>query len=703
MRILKFSNKIKHIIFTINIVFILSLCSLFILDINASEDVKFIKEINSELVNPVDVALSNLGDIYVLDSKSSKVYIFDSKYKLKNKFGVRGKKDGQLMKPRSLAISRDGLIFVADTGNNRIQVFDEKGKFSYNFGAIGFKNGEFKFPYAIAIDKFGFVYVADKDNKRVQVFTERGVYLFSINDLEGKPIDLDLDQARNLYVMVPQKKQIIKYSPHGVKLKALKVRSNNYDYVSNATGIGVDSVGDIYIAEVKEQSIKKIDMNGKLLASFGSEGDGRGQFYNPAGIACSPSGHIYVADSMNKRLQVLEIKGSNKQKLSSSSKSRPTIEWVSTINAQKNIIDLIITKERELYALSDLSGNIINLNNNQTFGGKGIKTGKFKKPSALYMAASGKICVADTMNNRVQIFNTNTTFNYHFGQKGFKNGQFNQPSGIAVNKNGNIYISDTLNHRVQIFNDDCIFLSSFGGKSITNSKSMPKNGSFLGPKAIAISPEGHIYVVDSGNNRIQIFNKSGTFIKKIDAFKPTDSMVSSQIKDIVIDVNGFLYIAYQGSNNIDIFDIYEGESNFILSFGSSGQGHGSFSKLSAVTAADSKIYAADYNSDQIQIFQFYPGGVSIEDEPFIAKKENKSVVPSTKKIKTKNERLFITKINSTGDKAIQDAIIDLMNIYGVPIDKIESSLKIENEKTNPNGLVQVTVSVPNIFVKKNKS
>ena len=49
-----------------------------------------------------------------------------------------------------------------------------------------------------------------------------------------------------------------------------------------------------------------------------------------------------------------------------------------------------------------------------------------------------------------------------FGSSGSGNGQFNAPYGIAVDSTGNIYVSESLNHRVQVFDSNGVFLRKFG-------------------------------------------------------------------------------------------------------------------------------------------------------------------------------------------------------------------------------------------------
>jgi DNA-binding beta-propeller fold protein YncE len=86
-----------------------------------------------------------------------------------------------------------------------------------------------------------------------------------------------------------------------------------------------------------------------------------------------------------------------------------------------------------------------------TFGSLGTGDGEFFSPTGITVDGGGKIYVADTLNNRVQVFNPSGVFQYAFGSLGSGNGQFNNPSGIAVGGGGNIYVADTFNNRVQVF------------------------------------------------------------------------------------------------------------------------------------------------------------------------------------------------------------------------------------------------------------
>lgn len=666
---------------TFTLVFSISFFLLFPGNIHAFENIKFIKEIKANLSQPVDVVVSVSGDIYVLDEKDSRVLGFGLDGSLKFDFGKKGSKIGQFKKPHSIAISPKREIVVADTGNNRIQVFNEKGEFKFLFGSSGSKAGQLKSPSGVVVDQFGFIYVADKGNKRIQIFTSRGIFIRFI-ETNSKPVDIGIDPSRNLYILTPEDKKIIKYSPQGKKIKEISLTVSGKSFLSNAGGIGVDMRGDIYVTERSEQSIKKTDDKEKLLLSFGSEGEGRGQFKNPAGIYCDTAGRIFIADSANKRIQVFSVTGSKKNAMEAVKASPPVVEFDSTIPAEESIVDLSYISGRGLYSVSEKKSHILFIGpSNDLFGKSGKKAGEFKKPRAISVMKDGKMFVADTENNRVQILNPDGTSNYLFGKQGKKTGQFSKPAGIAVNDKGIIYVADTGNHRVQIFNSDSIFLSSFGIKSKKEKEKDPSPaGSFLKPGAITIDRSGNVYVVDFGNNRLQVFDGDGQFKKIIGGSGSSVGQFREPI-DIVKDEKDFLYVADKGNNRIQIFD---SKGNFILAFGSPGKGDGYFNRISAVSASRGKIYVADYASTEIQVFNFYPNGVFKEDRVYASK--TAFPPPEMKGTMAGNKSARLS--------ALKQAVNELADKTGAPSEQIEKLLVVESEEVLPDGRVNITISIP---------
>jgi DNA-binding beta-propeller fold protein YncE len=74
-----------------------------------------------------------------------------------------------------------------------------------------------------------------------------------------------------------------------------------------------------------------------------------------------------------------------------------------------------------------------------------------------------------------------------------------------VDKEGNVYVTDTLNNRVEIFDADGAFISEFGTPG-------DGPGHFARPKGIAIDSDGHIWVADEVQCRVQVFNKEGQLL-----------------------------------------------------------------------------------------------------------------------------------------------------------------------------------------------
>jgi len=78
-------------------------------------------------------------------------------------------------------------------------------------------------------------------------------------------------------------------------------------------------------------------------------------------------------------------------------------------------------------------------------------------------------------------------------------GDFAKPTGLAVDQEGNLYVCDTLNDRIEVFDADGKFMNTFG-------KNGDGPGYFARPKGIAIDSDGHIWVADGMQDRVQVFN-----------------------------------------------------------------------------------------------------------------------------------------------------------------------------------------------------
>ncbi|KAJ8315523.1 hypothetical protein KUTeg_007673 [Tegillarca granosa] len=87
-------------------------------------------------------------------------------------------------------------------------------------------------------------------------------------------------------------------------------------------------------------------------------------------------------------------------------------------------------------------------------GVKGDGPGDFIYPRGLTVTLDGDILVADTDNNRIQIFNQFGLYKRKFGTKGNAKGQFDQPTGVTEMPYGYIAVADRNNRRIQVFSEE---------------------------------------------------------------------------------------------------------------------------------------------------------------------------------------------------------------------------------------------------------
>jgi tripartite motif-containing protein 71 len=121
------------------------------------------------------------------------------------------------------------------------------------------------------------------------------------------------------------------------------------------------------------------------------------------------------------------------------------------------------------------------------------------RPHGIAVDASGNIYVADTLNHRIQKFDSSGNLVTKWGSEGTGDGQFISPIGVAVDTSDNVYVADSDNHRMQKFNSDGTFLAKWGSYGTGD-------GQFNYPTGVAVDASGNVYVADSSNDRIEKFN-----------------------------------------------------------------------------------------------------------------------------------------------------------------------------------------------------
>ena len=173
-------------------------------------DGKVLKECGTQMFkSPHGLHVDNLGNTWVTDTMTNKVYKLDSDCNSLKTFGddyswwtetclkIRNKarwlpcglSENTFARPTDVTTFSNGDFVVADGyRNSRIVKFNSDGKMIWEVNSHGGDNKEFKLPHAITSDNLENIYVADRENKRIQVFNTNGKWV-STWDLKtiGKP------------------------------------------------------------------------------------------------------------------------------------------------------------------------------------------------------------------------------------------------------------------------------------------------------------------------------------------------------------------------------------------------------------------------------------------------------------------------------------------------------------------------------------
>ena len=217
----------------------------------------------------------------------------------------------------------------------------------------------------------------------------------------------------------------------------------------------------------------------------------------PYGIGVDSKGRIYVADTFVSAVFVFDLEKKETKLLRNGVEAK-----------FGTIIGLTVDDADRVFVVDALLHRVAVLNKDwkvETYFGEG----DLDHPGGIAIDEENRfLYVVDTDKQRVAVFDAdNFKFLRAVGGPPKSVGDddpttFSKPSNCAVDKDGNLYVTDTMNNRVQIFDADGKFISMFG-------KAGDGEGTFARPKGISIDSDNHIWVVDAFQNRVQIFDREG--------------------------------------------------------------------------------------------------------------------------------------------------------------------------------------------------
>ena len=192
--------------------------------------------------------------------------------------------------------------------------------------------------------------------------------------------------------------------------------------------------------------------------------------------------------------------------------------------------------------------------------------------------------IADAITYQLHKFDAKGICLAQSGTQGSEPGQLLNPSGMEY-YNGELYVVDTSNHRIQVFDKDLKLLRHFGREGISND-------CFESPTDVAIDDSGKLYITDTLNNRIQVLDHEGKFIRNI---KKTDKQRQyPHMPQKVKIYRGYIYTTEYQMNSVCVFTV---AGDFVTTF---GQGHITHPEGIAINQ-DGYVYIAS-NKEMIVVF-----------------------------------------------------------------------------------------------------
>jgi len=268
--------------------------------------------------------------------------------------------------PNGIALEDDQYLYVCTTVGQQVKKIDiNTGVEIFSLGEAnvsGNDQSHFNNPYSVCLDKDKNIYIADRGNKRIMVHSPTATYLYEIDLGDSKPIHINIGPDEKLYVahdgtsfgVLIINNLIIE--SHILTLTKDKFRGPRKVYFNNKS--------EIFIADVNTGIIKLSDFNNNT---------------GTVDFVIKKENQINVA-MKNESVTTL----SDGRIIASSMKSKAPMDMG------------IYMYSKEGVALGSIGASGINSDN----------TG-FNEPSDILVDSQDNLYVADSKNNRIQIWKYN--------------------------------------------------------------------------------------------------------------------------------------------------------------------------------------------------------------------------------------------------------------------------------------------------------
>ena len=206
----------------------------------------------------------------------------------------------------------------------------------------------------------------------------------------------------------------------------------------------------------------------------------------------------------------------------------------------------------------------------------------------LLLAVAGAACAADT--GAVPTLAARTLQEWRDGI----GVPFALPTDVASGENGHLYLVDGGNDRVVVIDSAGAVVASFG-------RTGRGDGELDGPVGVGIDGKGRVHVADRGNHRIQVFENDGTY-----AYPVPLVVGDTRIEPVDVAVNKEGTELYVTSANTHEVIVVDWKGNLLRRWGGRGDEPGQFFHPATIEIEVERVYVVDVLNARVQ--SFYPDG-----------------------------------------------------------------------------------------------
>jgi DNA-binding beta-propeller fold protein YncE len=291
------------------------------------------------------------------------------------------------------------------------------------------------------------------------------------------------------------------------------------------------------MAKIRDQAAKKSGWLDKVTGT--KTPDEKFELVKPYGITTDKRGRIYVADTELKFVFVIDPVNKTVEKREGTTRAPLSLPVGVAIDSEQRLF----VSDAELHWIVCFNENGKPL---ASFG-----AGQLQRPGGIAIDRDhNRLYVADAKAARIAVFDSSSfQFLNYIGGPGKppqrENGKLFGPTNVAVDRQGNIYVADTMNFRIQVFDLSGKFIRAFGAQG-------DRPGEFIRPKGIAVDSEGHVYVADAEFNNFQILMPDGQPLLSVGVLG-TDPGQFGLIAGLHIDEKDQIYTSEMFYGRLQVF------------------------------------------------------------------------------------------------------------------------------------------------------